>query len=117
MAAVVERIAAAGLEGDGDPMAPGIDPSLPAVPLDTAPPPADPVLLRWSRDDLPPAVFRLDASDALVVHVARLTAPFTVVLPTALDEDELGEVSLDHPRYRTELIAAFADAKIAVAGG
>jgi hypothetical protein len=117
MAAVVERIATAGLEADADPMAPGIDPALPAVPLDTMPSPADPVLLRWSHDDVPPAVFRLDASDAIVVHVARLTAPFTVVLPTALDEDELGEVSLDHPRYRAELLAAFADAKIAVAGG
>ncbi len=117
MVAAVARIAATGLEADGDPMAPGIDPSLPAVPLDTTPPLADPVLLRWSQGDVPPAVFRLDATDAILVHVPRLTAPFAVVLPAQLDDDELGEVSLDHPRYRAELIAALADAGIAVAGG
>jgi len=29
-----------------------------------------------------------------------------VVLPESLDPDELGEVSVDHPRYRESLVAA-----------
>lgn len=113
----VRALAAHGLEGDDDPAAPGLDPALPAVPLDTAPTGADPVLLRWAHADLPPAVFRRDATGEILVHVPRLIAPFAVVLPTTLDEDELGEVSVDHPRYRAELIGAFAAAGINTAGG
>lgn len=113
----VRGVAAHGLEGDGEPTAPGLDPALPAVPLDTAPTGADPVLLRWAHADLPPAVFRRDATGELLVHVPRLIAPFTVVLPTTLDEDELGELSVDHQRYRAELVDAFAAAGIGAAGG
>jgi hypothetical protein len=116
IAAVVQHLAATGIEADGDPMAPGIDPELPAVPLDTEPAGADPLLLRWSASDLPRAVFRLDETGAIVVHVPRLVAPFTVVLPATLDEDELGEVSVDHPRYRAELVDALAAVGIAAGG-
>jgi hypothetical protein len=116
MAAAILRLATDGLEPDADPLAPGLDPELPAVPLDEDASVADPVLLRWRHDDLPPSVFRLDDSGALLVHVTRLTAPFAVVLPETLDDDELGEVSIDHPRYRAELLAALAAVGIRAGG-
>lgn len=117
LAALVGQLATDGIEPDADIMAPGLDAALPAVPLDSTPTEADPLLLRWSAADVPPAVFRLDDTGAILVHVPRLVAPFTVVLPETLDEDELGEVSVDHPRYRRELADALAAVPVPVAGG
>ena len=96
----------AGLPADDDALAPGIDPELPAVPLASEPDGASPVLLRFEPGELPHAVFRLRLSGQMLVHVPVLRAPFDVVLPESLDPDELGEVSLDHPRYRESLVAA-----------
>jgi hypothetical protein len=97
-----------GLDADADPLAGGIDPELPAVPLALDPDGASPVLLRFEAGSLPPAVFRLRPSGQLLVHVPVLRAAFAVVLPETLDPDELGEVSVDHPRYRRLLIDALA---------
>ncbi len=106
LAAAVAHFAAEGIDGDTDPMAPGLDPELPAVPLEVAPSGGEPLLLRYDAGALPPAVFRLRTVSAFVVHVPRLHVPFDIVLLDTLDEDELGEVSVDYPRYRAALATA-----------
>lgn len=94
-----------GLEAVADPIAPGLDPELPAVPL-AAERPADPIALRFDAAALPRSIFRVEPSGEYLAHVPRLRAAFTAVVPDALDEDDLGEISLDHPRYRAALLAA-----------
>ncbi len=102
-----------GVEADSDALAPGLDPDLPAVPLTMEPGGGNPVLIRFQPGRLPPAVFRLRPAARFLVHVAHLTAPFTVIAPKTLDPEELGEVSIDHPRYRERLLEAFAARGIA----
>jgi hypothetical protein len=101
----VVRLRDEGIAAEGDPQAPGIDPQLPAVALQLDPP-AEPILLRFAGADLPPAVFALRDTQEHLVHVTLLRAPFEVVLPDVLDPEDLGEISLDHPRYRAALEAA-----------
>jgi len=103
----------AGLPADGDAQTPGTDPELPAVALLLAPP-TEPILLRFASASLPPVVFRVRATEEHLVHVPVLRAPFDVVLPLTLDPDELGEISLDHARYRAELVAALTSAGLRV---
>jgi hypothetical protein len=105
--AEVVQLRDAGITSEGDAQTPGMDPELPAVPLLVVPP-AEPILLHFSGDDLPPAVFRLRSTREHLVHVTLLRVPFEVVLPGVVDPDELGEISLDHPRYRAELEEALA---------
>jgi hypothetical protein len=108
VADVVEALRKDGIAAESDPAAPGVDAELPAVALLREPPGADPVLLRFAGDGLPPAVFVVVDADEHLVHVPRLRAPFAVVLPPELDPDELGEISVDHAAYRAELAAALA---------
>src|SRR5262249_42706145 len=63
---------------------------------------------------LPPAVFRLRETDEHLVHVPVLRAPFAAVLPSTLDPDELGEISVDHPRYRALLLDALRGVAVPV---
>jgi len=104
-----------GLEADTDALAPGLDPDLPAVPLAAVAGGGDPVILRFHPGSLPPVVFRLHPAERFLAHVAPLRAPFVVLVPEALDPDELGEISVDHPRYRERLLDAFAAHGIAAA--
>jgi hypothetical protein len=99
-----------GLPAEGAADAPGTDPELPAVALATDEPLADPVVLRFAPEALPGAVYRLEDTGAHLVHVPCLRAPFEVLVPRALDPDELGEISLDHGRYRRALLDALTDA-------
>ncbi|HEV7733357.1 MAG TPA: hypothetical protein VGR62_14390 [Candidatus Binatia bacterium] len=117
LAAIVVHLTIEGIDGDADALAPGLDPELPAVPLETAPSGGDPLLLRYDAGVLPPAVFRLRTVSAFVVHVPRLHVPAGVVLLDALDDEELGEVTVDYPRYRAELSAALAAVGLSVTGG
>jgi hypothetical protein len=103
--AEVARLRDEGIVAEGDARAPGIDPELPAVALQVDPP-GEPILLRFAGADLPPVVFALRDTREHLVHVTLLRAPFDVVLPDVIDPEELGEISLDHPRYRAELAAA-----------
>jgi hypothetical protein len=107
------RLREGGVPGEGDAQTPGTDPELPAVSLQAEPPP-DPLLLRFPPQALPPLVFRLRDGPEHLVHTPVLLARFAVVLPHALDPDELGEISLDHPRYRAELLEALTAAGLPV---
>jgi hypothetical protein len=109
----VARLRDAGLAAEGDAQTPGTDPELPAVPL-AVEPPAEPILLRFAPDTLPPVVFRVRATQEHLVHVPLLRAPFDVVLPLTLDPDELGEISLDHPHYRAQLVEALSGAGLRI---
>src|SRR5262249_59411407 len=106
----------------GGPPPPGAAPRgggggpLPAVSLLAAPPAGDPIALRFEPGALPPAVFRLRETDEHLVHVPVLRAPFAAVLPSALDPDELGEISVDHPRYRALLQDALRGVAVPVSG-
>lgn len=102
-----------GLPADGDAETPGTDPELPAVALATDPPAADPLLLRFAPGTLPGAVFRLEETGVHLVHVPCLRSEFEVIVPETLDPEELGEISLDHPRYRAALLDALAQAGLA----
>ncbi len=104
-----------GIAAEGDARVPGLDPDLPAVPL-TVDSPGEPVLLRFPAGALPPAVFRLRDTHEHLVHVARLVASFEVVVPEALDLEELGEISLDHARYRSQLVDALTAAQVETSG-
>jgi hypothetical protein len=116
LAAEVANLRDTGLAASGDATAWGSDPELPAVPLLALQPADDPIALRFEPGDLPPAVFRLRETDEHLVHVPVLRSPFTAVLPGTLDPDELGEISLDHPRYRAELLDALGRLAVPVHG-
>jgi hypothetical protein len=116
VAAEVARLRDTGFVASGDATAWGSDPELPAVPLLAVQPSGDPIALRFEPEDLPPAVFRLRETDEHLVHVPVLRSPFTAALPDTLDPDELGEISLDHPRYRAELLDALGRCGVRVHG-
>ena len=50
------------------------------------------------------------------MHVPVLRAPFAAALPSTLDPDELGEISIDHPRYRALLLDALRGVAVPVGG-
>ena len=108
LAGLVDELRAAGIDAESDPAAPGVDAELPAVALLGEAPLGDPLVLRFPGASLPPAVFVVVDSGEYLVHVPALRTPFAVVLPPTLDPDELGEVSVDHPRYRAALASALA---------
>ena len=103
-----------GIAAEGDLLAWGTDPALPAVELLDEPPPADPLIARFSAGWLPPAVFRLSESGTYLVHVPVLRAPFEVLVAKSLDPEELGEITVDHAAYRDALLTALRYAEIAV---
>lgn len=116
VATEVAHLRDAGLPASGDATTWGSDGELPAVSLLAAPPAGDPIALRFEPGVLPPAVFRLRETDEHLVHVPVLRAPFAAVLPSALDPDELGEISVDHPRYRALLQDALRGVAVPVRG-
>jgi hypothetical protein len=116
VAAEVAHLRDTGLPAAGEATSWGSDAELPAVPLLAAAPAGDPIALRFEPGALPPAVFRLRETDEHLVHVPVLRAPFAAVLPGALDPDELGEISLDHPRYRALLLDALEGVAVPVHG-
>src|SRR5262249_54483438 len=63
-----------GIEAEGDALAWGADPALPAVGLLDEQPSGDPITLRFLPEALPPAVFRLAGGGAHLVHVPVLRA-------------------------------------------
>lgn len=117
LAAEVARLRREGVTAEGSTDAPGVDPMLPAVVLAAAPPPGEPLLLRFPAERLPHPVFRVAPSGELLVHTTVLRAPFGVVVPRVLDLDEVGEIDLDWEPYRTALVAALVVAGEAVEAG
>ena len=112
--AEIVRLLHEGIAPDGDRLAWGTDPELPAVELLDERPLADPIMVRFAPGSLPPAVFRLIESGTHLVHVPVLRAPFEVLVAKSLDPEELGEITLDHAAYRDDLLAALRHAEIAV---
>jgi hypothetical protein len=102
----LERWRAEGLPGERDPGAPGVDPALPGVVLQPAPPVGAPVYVAVSGNARPPWVLELAGSGDLVVPGERWRTAFAVAL--ALPEDDLDAWVLDPLAFRSELEAALA---------
>lgn len=117
LARAAATVAREGVAADGDPLAPGMDPGLPAVALDLVPATDEPLVLRLAGAGLPPAVFRVEEAGTYLVHVPHLHAPAVALVPRALDDEALGEFSVDWDSWRAALIAALAADGIAVAEG
>jgi len=111
-----EAVRREGLAADGDPIARGRDPELPAVVLDEDADPSAPISLRWRRADLPPLVFRLVETGDVLVHVPRLSASFDAVVPATVEGDEPADLLPDYGPYRDALRAALRAAHIPVGG-
>jgi hypothetical protein len=112
--AEIVRLSHEGIAPEGDLLAWGTDPALPAVELLDERPPADPVTVRFPAGSLPPVVFRLSESGTYLVHVPVLRAAFEVLVAESLDPEELGEITLDHAPYRDDLLAALRHAEVTV---
>jgi len=110
--AEVQRCRDDGLPAEGDDVAPGTDPELPAVVLQGEAPPDEPVVLRCSAAMRGQPIYRLADTGEVLVYAPRLRAPFTVLLrDTSAGEDD--DAPLD-PAWRTALGAALAAAGVPV---
>lgn len=112
LAADAARLAADGIPADDDALAPGVDPSLPAVGLRAEPPDDEPVALRIGGP-LGAPVHRLADTDDYLVYVPRLRAPVVAVVRTALAADDTEGVA-DWTAYRDALADALRAAGLAV---
>jgi hypothetical protein len=108
VAAAVAELKSGGIEGDGDELAPGRDPSLPAVVLTPERPPDEPVVLRLHAAGLPAPIVRLTDDADHLVHAVRLVAPSTVLVPAVVGDEVLEAMPVDFPRWRRRLVAALA---------
>lgn len=99
------RVRADGIAGENDPAAVGVDPALPGVVLQAAPPPGAPLYLVVRGPARPSWVLALRASGEFVVPGARLRAAFAVGL-AADDEEEVDAWTMDPVAYRDALRAA-----------
>ena len=117
VAAEVSGARSEGLAADGDDLARGVDPALPAVALTAEPPPGEPIVLRLPAGAAPAPVCRLADTGDYLVHVGRLRGPFTVLLRATLDPDTLEETPVDYPSYRAEILAALSALGIPVETG
>jgi len=110
----VARCRDEGIPAEGDDMAPGTDPDLPAVvcAADTD----DPVTLRFDASAIDAPVHRLSDSGEFLVYVPCLRAPFRVVLRAALAADD-DEGAAEFPAWRAGLATALASAGIGVDDG
>lgn len=115
LAATVAGLCADGLAPDGDDLAPGVDPGLPAVVLEPEAPDDEVVTLRIPSAAVPAAAFRRVEGGEVLVYSARLRAPVTVRLRAELDADALEEAGgIDYPPYRAAVRAALTAAGVPV---
>jgi hypothetical protein len=115
VAAEITRLRDAGLVAEGNDLAPGVDPDLPAVVLQAGPPEDEPIALRIPASAVTGPAFRFRDDDELLVHVPRLCVPFVVRLRPDLDADALEEAGgLDYGPYRSGVAAALRDAGVPV---
>jgi hypothetical protein len=108
LAAEAARVCAEGLPADGDEIAPGVDPALPAVALQPEPPVDEPLVLRIPGTDVPDPVARLTDTGEYLVHCVRLHVSPGLWLRTHLDSDALEGAVADYPRHRRDLADALA---------
>lgn len=109
------RLRTEGLLGDGDPGAPGVDPSLPGVVLFPGPPPGAPIYLTLRGPARPPWVLALAATGDLVIPGARAILPFAVALADPEDAD-LDAWNLDPVAHRRGLELALRAAGLPLDG-
>jgi hypothetical protein len=114
VAAALAELAATGIPAEADDISPAVDATLPAVALSPGPP-EEAVTLRFAAAVLPTPLCRVVDSGAFLLHLARLRAPFTVVVRRALDEADREGLPVDWPTYRRELRAALAARGLAAA--
>jgi len=111
--AEVKRCRDEGVVAEGDDLAPGADPELPAVLLLGAAPPDEPVMLRFPSGACGEPVYRLADTGEFLVYAPRLRAPFTVLLrPTFETEDD--EDTGAYPAWRAALAVALGAANVPV---
>jgi hypothetical protein len=114
VAAALVELAASGIPAEADDLSPAVDAALPAIAL-TAGPPEEAVTLRFAAATLPAPLCRVVGSGEFLLHLARLRAPFTVVVRGALDDAEREAIPVDWPAYRRALVAALAAERLPVA--
>ncbi|MCW5891576.1 MAG: hypothetical protein KIT14_13640 [bacterium] len=117
LARAAATLARDGVAADADPLAPGMDPDLPAVALDLVPATDEPLVLRLEAAAVPPAVFRLEEAGTHLVHVPYLRVPALAVVPLTLDDEALGEFSVDWERWRAALVEALGAEGVTVVKG
>ena len=111
--AEVKRCRDEGVVAEGDDLAPGADPELPAVLLLGAAPPDEPVMLRFPSGACGEPVYRLADTGEFLVYAPRLRAPFTVLLrPTFETEDD--EDTRAYPAWRAALAVALGAVNVPV---
>jgi hypothetical protein len=113
VAAEVARLAEDGLPAEGDDLAPGTDPALPAVVLHDTPPADEPVLFRLAPAALPLPVYRLAETGEYLVYAPSLRAPLVVRI-AARPPDQQERLEFDFAAYRDELAAALTAAGVRV---
>ncbi len=115
LAAEVATLRAEGLAPEGDDLAQGVDPAMPAVALDPKVPDDEIVVLRLPRTAIPDATFQRVQGGEVLVYCPRLRAPMAVRLREELDADALEDAGgLDYAPYRAAVWAALAAAGIPV---
>src|SRR5262249_50660415 len=103
-------LAPAGLPADGDLFTPGTDPALPAVSLLATPPPGEPIVLELAAAAMPRPLCRVLDSGDMLAPCTRLRVPFSVLVRTALEPDEIEATPVDYPAFRHQLAEALAGA-------
>jgi len=111
----IVRLRDDGLPSEHDETTAGVDPDLPGVMLQVAPPLGAPVYLVFRDAARPAWVVELPSGD-VVVPGSSLRAPFTVGLADP-DDDELDGWTLDPTTYRRELTTALLARDLAIDAG
>src|SRR5207249_10312902 len=111
--AEVRRCRDEGLIAEGDDVAPGADPELPAVLLQGEAPPDEPIVLRCRAGAAGPGVYRLTDTGEFLVYALRLRVPLAVLLrhTPADEDDDTGRVD---PGWGAALGAALTAAGVPV---
>jgi len=100
-----------GFVAEGDDLAPGADPRLPAVVLSAEPPPDEPIACRLDAAAVTVPLYRVEPTGELLAYVPRLVVPLAVRLSTTPPEDQ-PRLEVDFPAWRSTLVAALTSAGI-----
>jgi hypothetical protein len=100
-----------GFAAEGDDLAPGADPRLPAVVLGAEPPAEEPIACRLDGAAVRVPLYRVEPTGELLAYTPRLVAPLAVRLATSPPEDQ-PRLEVDFAAWRTALAAALAAASV-----
>lgn len=107
----IRRCTAEGFAAEGDDLAPGADPRLPAVVLAAEPPLDEPVACRLDATALVVPLYRVGATGEVLAYTPRLTAPLAVQLTDAPPDDQ-PRLEVDFAAWRTGVATALRAAGI-----